>query len=404
MKIEERFAMDLHQGNLFWPTTITIPSFEVLKEDKECDITIIGGGMSGLISAYKLGSLGYKVILIEKNKIATGSSSANTGLLQFSSDIMLFKLAQQIGERDAYLFYKMCFEAMESFRELPKNILEESDYCTRESVFLVSDKNDLTDLKTEYQTLKKHGFPVEFLESYSLKLKYNINAPGAILTLKDAEVNPVKLIVSLANNINTNNVNIYDNTEMFDVLYKGSEILVKTKDAVIASKYLIYTTGYERTIANRIDKSKLNYTYAIATNVLDSLPWKDKSMIWETAIPYLYARMTVDNRIVAGGLDETHKIEMNDTQILIKGEEILAQLKSIMPKLEAKVEYSWKAVFGESTDELPFIGKDPLNNNTYYCLGFGGNGTVYSMAGAKIITDLIRKKVNPYAHIVKIDR
>lgn len=396
--------MSLHQGNLYWPTTTNLPNYETLKADQECDITIVGGGMSGMLCAYELSKCGYKVILIEQNTIASGSSSANTGLLQVSSDIMLSKLAKQIGERDAYLFYKMSFEAMESFRELPKTIIKASDYFTRDSIFFASEKNDLTDLKSEYDMLKKYDFPVQLLDRATLKTKYNIIAPGAIVTSKDAEVNPMKLIISIANNLSRDQVYIYENTKMVDVKYTDTKILVKTKEATVTSKYLIYTTGYEKSIANRIEKSQLNYTYAIATNVLENLPWDYKSMIWETATPYLYARMTSDNRIVAGGLDETEEIEMDDAQILVKGEEILDQLKSIIPSLDAKVEYSWKAVFGESADELPFIGKDPLNKNAYYCLGFGGNGTVYSMAGAKIITDLIREKSNPYAHIVKIDR
>ena len=103
-------------------------------------------------------------------------------------------------------------------------------------------------------------------------------------------------------------------------------------------------------------------------------------MIWETATPYLYARMTADNRIIAGGLDqETDELVKDQNFILNKGKKILEQLSEYVPGLDTKVEFVWEAVFGESSDELPFIGEDPEQERLYYCLGFGGNGTVYSV-------------------------
>ncbi|MBP1743751.1 MAG: puuB 2, partial [Firmicutes bacterium] len=52
----------------------------------------------------------------------------------------------------------------------------------------------------------------------------------------------------------------------------------------------------------------------------------------------------------------------------------------------------------------PFIGKDPFKSSTYYLLGYEGNGTCYSMAGAMIIKDLILGNSNQYADIVRVDR
>jgi glycine/D-amino acid oxidase-like deaminating enzyme len=62
------------------------------------------------------------------------------------------------------------------------------------------------------------------------------------------------------------------------------------------------------------------------------------------------------------------------------------------------------AVFGESVDNLPFIGKHPTKDRIYYLLGYGGNGTVYSMLGSVILKDLILGRSNKDAEIVKLDR
>lgn len=397
--------MDLLGGKLYWPTTHQGQTYKSLNIDTECDITLVGGGMSGMLCAYYLSLEGYKVILVEKDSIAHGSSSANTGLLQYSSDIMLHKLAKQIGEEKAYLFYEMCLQAMTDFRDLPETILKASDFFTRNSLYLASDENAVLDLELEYQILKKYNFPVLFLDERDLKKDYDINAPAALLTKRDADVNPFKLIYALAKNADKDNLTIYENTKANKINYNKDFVEVVTENATIKSKYIILTTGYEGNKYEAITKGDLNRTYAIATNQLDNLPWNDKSMIWETASPYLYARLTKDNRIIAGGLDEnTDSVSYDYDFILKKGKEIIKKLKKFAPDLDVDIEYAWNAVFGESKDEMPFIGQDQDEGRLFYCLGFGGNGTVYSMAGAKIIIDILGHKDNPYIDVVKIKR
>ena len=104
------------------------------------------------------------------------------------------------------------------------------------------------------------------------------------------------------------------------------------------------------------------------------------------------------NETISGSVTNSEeKLQKNTLKLLEK-------LTKLFPHIETKIEYSWNAVFGESDDGIPFIGQDTDDKDVYCCLGFGGNGTVYSMAGSKIIADLIEGKSNKYAHIVSLDR
>ncbi|WP_413306364.1 FAD-dependent oxidoreductase [Bacillus sp. 1P10SD] len=105
--------MNLHNGELFWETTeekeLNFPRRDI---DDYYDVIIIGGGMSGALCAYTLEREGLKIVVVDKGKMGEGSTLANTGLLQFSNDIMLHELIEQIGEENAVLFYKKCLEAV----------------------------------------------------------------------------------------------------------------------------------------------------------------------------------------------------------------------------------------------------------------------------------------------------
>lgn len=119
---------------------------------------------------------------------------------------------------------------------------------------------------------------------------------------------------------------------------------------------------------------------------------------------FLYAD-TKDGRIIAGGLDE-NKNEVPSSNYIIEkyGKLLLQKIKEHFPDYQINVAYSWGATFGESLDGLPFIGQLPENDKVFYCLGYGGNGRVYSMIGAKMIKDLILYQSNPDADIVRLDR
>ncbi|MGO1820099.1 MAG: FAD-dependent oxidoreductase, partial [Senegalia sp. (in: firmicutes)] len=84
--------MELYFGDTYWDKTVSKEDdikFEKIKKNEKTEILIVGGGMSGTLAAYILSNRNHKVIIVEKDQVAKGSSTANTGLLQFCSDIML---------------------------------------------------------------------------------------------------------------------------------------------------------------------------------------------------------------------------------------------------------------------------------------------------------------------------
>ena len=59
-----------------------------LDENIETDILIIGGGITGLSTAYFLRDKGYKVCLTEKNYIGNGVTTKSTGKITYLQDIL----------------------------------------------------------------------------------------------------------------------------------------------------------------------------------------------------------------------------------------------------------------------------------------------------------------------------
>ncbi|KEZ49424.1 NAD(P)/FAD-dependent oxidoreductase [Metabacillus indicus] len=399
--------MKLHNGSLYWPKTISsTQKYPELRESLTCDVLIVGGGMSGALCAHTLSAYNLKTVLVEKRIVGSGSSSANTGLLQFSNDKMLHEFIKEIGKDQAVRFYKMCLKAVDELEKTARSLSKPVEFNRRKSLYYASDSGDVSKLKKEYKALSKHGFPVTFLEEDEIEERFGFKKPAALLTDGDAEVNPYKFAQTLLEDAHTRGVQIYENTAVEEGDREGEYVIMHTPHGTIRAKNVVYSTGYETIPFAKKLGADVNRTYAIATTPVASLEkWEDKSLIWETKRPYFYMRTTVDGRIVAGGLDED-KMEAPSNEDIIRerGQRLLDKIKEHYPSYDMEVDSAWGASFGESDDGLPFIGQHPKKDNIYYCLGFGGNGTVYSMLGAEIIKDLILYQSHPDADIVRLDR
>ncbi|MCK6258508.1 FAD-binding oxidoreductase [Fictibacillus sp. KIGAM418] len=400
--------MDLHNGSLFWPTTLdgekTIKGRQEI--DTHYDAVIVGGGMSGALTAFTLAQEGLHIAIVDKREMAAGSSSANTGLLQFSNDIMLHELIDQIGENQAVHFYKLCQKAVDQLKEVAETLPREADMIKRKSICYASTEEHVQKLQKEYEALSRHGFPAEYWTKADMKEHLPFEKPGALITHGDAEVNPYRFIQGILEYLEQKGIHLFENVEAKETEEQDDGILLHTSIGTFSASHLIYATGYDSIPINEKIGSDINRSYAIATEPIEDLSsWEDNAMIWETKRPYLYMRTTVDHRIIAGGLDEDKpEAPQSEEWIANRAERIQQELEKLFPDLPIKIAYAWGASFGESLDNLPFIGKHPHKNRQYYLLGYGGNGTVYSMLGSHIIRDLILDHPNEDAELVKLDR
>ncbi|MDP4163348.1 MAG: FAD-dependent oxidoreductase [Bacillota bacterium] len=400
--------MDLHNGSLFWPTTAaeTFHERKKLPIDDHYDVLIIGGGMSGALCAYTLLQENLKIALVDKRVMATGSSSANTGLLQFSNDIMLFELIEQIGEEKAVRFYKLCQSAIGQLENIANTAAKDSDFIRRKSICFASTDEDIKKVQKEYAVLKKHGFPVSYWTEEDMKQHLPFSKPAALITHGDAEVNPFTFVRGILDYVEHKGGHLFENAEVTNVTEKKDHVSIETSIGTFHASQIIYAIGYETPPIGEKIGADINRSYAIATQPIDDLSeWEGRSLIWETKRPYLYMRTTADGRIIAGGLDEDEpEAPQSEDWINNRAHRLKQEIEKLFPMMDIQIAYAWGASFGESLDNLPFIGKHPDKKRQYYLLGYGGNGTVYSMLGSHILKDLILQRPNPDAEIVKLDR
>ncbi len=365
--------MNLTDGNLYFKDVSNIKyKYDYLTDDIECDVLIVGGGITGAITAYYQSLLGLNVVIVDKNIIGYGSTMATTAIMEYQIDKDLSKLISEIGEIGAYKCFKMCYEAIGDIENIISNLKLNVDFKRKCSLY-ISDKNK-NYLKKEYE-LRKKCFNVSFKIDNELKYKYIISLYNGSATM-----NPYLFTSELINKLFKNGVKVYENTNIVNIDNKKIVLATTNNGFKIKANKCILTTGFEGVNYLKKNTIKLYKTFAIVTEVLDLV--SDDYTARDTLIPYHYIRFD-NNRIIYGGEDilinDYSKKNINNIY-----NKLYKDFIKTFPKYKGcKVEYKFNGTFANTSDTLPVV--DKLGPSLYCNFGYGANGILYSVIGAKMI-------------------
>ena len=401
--------MDLKSNEPFWLVKNGIlHSYPSLKETVECEVLVIGGGITGSLIAHQMVKDGYETVLIDRREIGNGSTSATTSMLQYEIDVPLYELIDQIGEEGAVKAYKACSQSIEDLDKITQELNSEAGFERKESLYYASKKKDVSWLKKEFEARKNAGFNIKWIEKEEILERYEFeNTFGGILSSQGASVDAFHLAHELLAFNSKKGLRVYDKTEMDSVEVKKGFNLVTTKTGQkIKAQKIIYAIGYESAHLIKEKFVDLKSTFAMVSEIDEKGSEKlNKTLFWNTSDPYLYMRTTSDGRVLIGGGDEDFRDpEKRDAMIDKKEKEILRDLKDLLPNYHFYTDFTWAGTFGETKDGLPYISEHKDFPNSYFVLGFGGNGITFSVTGMEMASAFMKNKNHPLTEYFKFGR
>ncbi|WP_379151136.1 NAD(P)/FAD-dependent oxidoreductase [Paenibacillus sp. sgz5001063] len=402
--------MNLQSGSYYWPTTFPeAPSYPSLKENITCDVAIIGGGSSAAQCAYYLADSGLMAVVVEKGTIGSGSTSTNTAIIQYSGEKMFTSLAHTFGEAYIGRHLKLLKEAIDEIELASQRADIDCEFCRRDTLYAASCSEDVDRLHSEYAFIKRHGIELDFWTKNDIEAKYPFSRDAAIYSYNDGELNPYKFTHALFQYAKQRGVAVYEHTEMNGHHYDREQqrMIIHTKTGYeLSARYVIFAAGYENMDIRKEKQASFVSTYTVTTEpVADFSTWYNRTLLWETARPYLYIRSTADNRIIIGGLDDnTTYPEDRDSKLMHKKDKLIEDFNRMFPSIKVEPAFYSTAFYGGIVDGLPIVGKYDDYPNSYFLLAYGDNGTVYSQLLAKIIVSEIVKGHSPDMELYLQDR
>jgi glycine/D-amino acid oxidase-like deaminating enzyme len=401
--------MDLKSGYPFWAVKNGLMcKFPKLTADISCDVVVVGGGITGSLIADELGKNGFDVVVVEKRDIGWGSSAASTALLQYEIDTHMVDLAKMYGESQAVLAYRSCADSILHLRDLAGE-LGDVDFGMQQSLYYASTRSEKADLLEEFALRIKHGFEAEWLDAGAVKERFGIKAPGAILTLLAARVDPYCMASRLMNSLVERGGRVFDRTVIDTIETSDRSVTLTTEDGFqMRAAHVVMAAGYESQKWLKKSVAKNRSSYAFITDPIEKsdLGLLASTMVWESARPYLYMRSTGDGRLLVGGDDDDIDIPARrHRRVESKTRKLCKKVKKLFPELPLAPAFSWGGTFAETEDGLPFFGEHPqYGPRVQFAMAYGGNGISYSMTGASLLRANMEGRRHPLAALFGFSR
>lgn len=380
-------AHDLRTGVPVWlPDGDRSGLGETPRETLSVDVAIIGGGVSGALLADAALSAGREVVAIDRRGFALGSTAASTALLQFELDIPLVQMSERIGPDRAARAWWRSAAAVDALRGRIADLGLRSGFRERHTAYLPGNLLDAAGLRREAEARVRIGLRSQFLTREELLRATGIDRPAAIWSAGAAELDPVKLTRGLWRSAKDRGARLFAPADVQDIeATRRGVTLTLAGGIVIAASHVALATGYELPKMLKPRGYRVVSTWAMATWPQKRRLWPSHCLIWEAADPYLYLRTTLDHRILIGGEDEEFVDEdKRDALIPRKTETLQRKLGRLLPEADDRADFAWTGCFGASDTALPAIGPVPGAERCFAVLGYGGNGTTFSVIAAQM--------------------
>jgi glycine/D-amino acid oxidase-like deaminating enzyme/nitrite reductase/ring-hydroxylating ferredoxin subunit len=384
-----------------------IPPQSTLAGDRSFDVVVVGGGITGLTTAYLLQLAGYSGCVLERDRLGSGDTGSTTAHLTYVTDRRLADLVDHFGQESSRLLWEGGAAAIETIESIVDAEMIDCDF-RRVPGFLHlpfepydspgETASEIDKLSGDFQAARELGFAAHWLDSIPV-----MEVPG-IRFANQGLIHPAQYLAGLARALTSGGWQIYENSEVVSTHEDGTAVKVGVH--YVNCKHLVLAThvplaGETGVVSATMFQSKLvpYSSYAIQASVAgSSLP---AASFWDTADPYNYLRIEppAEGRqvLIYGGEDHKTGQDEDTPGCFWRLEQ---RLQRLFPA--AQVEHRWSGQVVETHDGLPYVG--PTADRQYIATGFAGNGLTLGTLGAMLICDRIVGNGNPWADLFDVNR
>ena len=351
--------------------------FPALSENKSTDVLIIGGGIAGILCAYKLKNAGVDCILAEAGEICGGITKNTTAKITLGHGLIYDKMIRRFGVDKAQLYAAAQKRAVEEYARLCSNI--DCDYEIRDNnVYSLHDRQKI---KNEVSALHRIGVKAEYASTDELP----IQSAGAVRVKEQAQFHPLKFLYAIARDLP-----VYEHTKVRELMPHKAV----TNHGEITYKKLIIATHFPVLNKHGLYPLKLyqHRSYVIALKNAQNVDgmYVDES---DTGLSF---RSCGDLLLLGGGGHRTGK----------HGgcwQELEAFTGKHYP--DAEIVGRWAAQDCMTLDGIPYIGQYAGSTpDVFVATGFNKWGMSNAMVAADLLCDLVYEKANPYAEVFSPSR
>jgi len=360
------------------------------------DVIIAGAGITGITLGYLLQKAGKNCLIVEAENVAFGTTGGTTAHINTFYDSPYDQVISDYGEDNAKLLAQTGPEVISQIKTIISDHRIDCGFSDVDSYVFALDGKQTEKLDKMFDATKKVGIPTEKVSDNP----YPIPFDSIIKISGQAQFHPTKYVKAVLNEFLKLGGKIIQGQKVLTTAENDSGVEVETSGGKYEAQNFVWATHVVPNI-NRMNFLAAPYRSYVLAFTLKSGEYP-KSQAADMCEPYHYYRtQEIDgqNYIIAGGEDHKTGHEEDPEKCFLNLENYVRQYFDI-----DQITNRWSSQYYTPTDGLPFLGKSPGDNHTFWATGYDGNGMTFGTLSAMIISDLILEKVNKYEQLFNPSR
>ena len=379
------------------------PAFPALTGEIVADVCVVGGGIAGCSTALHLAEKGYRVVLLEGERIGWGASGRSGGqaIVGFASG--QDKIVHAAGKENARRMWDISIEGLDLIadRVARHHIDCDLHWGQMHAAIKPRQRDDL--LAEQASLAKDFDYPVDFLERNAVREILSTERYCAALYDKRSDhLHPLNYTLGLAAAATAAGVQIFEHSKATHV-DRNDPATVSTATGKVKARFVAlccnaYIGGLEPTLRNRIMPVG---TYIVATEPLGeeriaslirrNVAVSDANFVLD------YFRRSADHRLIFGGRVSYSGLDPFNTQRATR-----KRMLAVFPQLtDARIDFAWGGYVDITLSRAPDFGR--LASNIFYLQGFSGHGIALTGIAGKLVAEAICGQAERFDLFTRLD-
>lgn len=378
-----------HTNSYYAATANETTRYPVLEGSQSADVCIVGAGFTGVATALTLAERGYRVALVEANRVGWGASGRNGGQL-----INGVSGLEKIRKRQGGDIGQQLWDIRWRGNDIIHDRVEKYDIqCDLKNGFLevATKPGQVADIDEYAADRERHNFPYEYeiwdREKTSSMLGTNA-FHGGFICYRDGHVHPLNLCQGEARAARELGVQIFEQSEVTSIDHGDRPEVRCLNGSIKADAVVLAGNAYSRLEPKRLSNlvfpagSYIIATEPLAEDVTDEINPLDVAVCDMNEVVDYY-RLSADRRLLFGGACNYSGRDPASIRsyILPRMLKIYPQLKSI------RIDYEWGGKIGIVLNRIPAVGR--IGKNVYYGMGYSGHGVSATHVMGEILADAV---------------
>jgi glycine/D-amino acid oxidase-like deaminating enzyme len=385
-----------YAGLSFWHSTAgDLTPRAPLAGDRDADVAIVGGGLTGLWTAWYLLERDprLRIIVLEKEIAGFGASGRNGGWASALFPRSTASLARTHGRDAALAMRRAMIATVDEVGIAAAAAGIEIDYAKGGTIDYARSRVQLAAARAEVEDAASYG--VDALEFWGPERVKAAGALGAAFDPACARIHPAKLVRGLAAALDARGVTIAEQTEVLD--YRPERVET-SRGAVTCDRLVVATEGYGATLRATHRRVLPLYSLMIATEPLPDAFWDEIGIAHgQTFADFrhlvIYGQRTADNRFAFGGRGARYHwgsaIKPEYDRVPRVFEHLRRTLAELFPAArDAAVTHRWGGPLGVPRDWHATASYDP-GSRVAWAGGYVGDGLSTTNLAGRTLADLL---------------